>query len=118
MANGITAPEGMPTIPVRDAPDPTKEVAVIVPAEKFPEASRVTIALAVLALVAVVAELDTLPAVEIVASFVSAIAAAELMSALTMESPVIALAMVIFAPPLKEVAVPVTSPERAMVRAF
>ena len=59
----------------------------------------------------------TLPAVEIVASFVSAIAAAELMSALTMESAVIALAMVILAPPLKLVAVPVTSPEMAIVLA-
>src|SRR5581483_5223706 len=39
--------------------------AVIVPAEKFPEASRATIALFVLTEVAVVAEFATFPAVEI-----------------------------------------------------
>ena len=39
-------------------------VAVMVPAEKFPEASRATIAEAVLAFVAVVAELETFDAVE------------------------------------------------------
>jgi hypothetical protein len=49
------------------------KLAVIVPAEKLPLASRATIALAVLELVAVVAELDTLPAVEIVSNFVSGI---------------------------------------------
>src|SRR5438045_5623797 len=49
--------------------------AVIVPAEKLPDASRATIAFAVLVFVAVVAELATLPAVEIVASLVSTIAA-------------------------------------------
>jgi hypothetical protein len=49
--------------------------AVIVPAEKLPDASRDTMAFAVFALVAVVAELATLPAVEIVASFVSTIPA-------------------------------------------
>ena len=42
--------------------------AVMVPAEKFPLASLTTMALAVLALVAVVAELDTFPDVDIVAS--------------------------------------------------
>ena len=57
--------------------------AVIVPAEKLPDASRATIALAVLALVAVVAEFATLPAVEIVANLVSTIAAAGSTSALT-----------------------------------
>ena len=41
--------------------------AVIVPAVKFPDASRATMALAVLALAAVVALLDTFPAVLIVA---------------------------------------------------
>ena len=46
------------------------------PAEKLPDASRATIALAVLALVAVVAEFATLPAVLIVANLVSTIAAA------------------------------------------
>src|SRR5260221_4658058 len=49
--------------------------AVMVPAEKLPDASRATIAFAVLVLVAVVAEFATLPAVEIVANFVSTIAA-------------------------------------------
>ena len=57
--------------------------AVIVPAEKLPDASRVTIAFAVLALVAVVAELATFPAVEIVASLVSTIAAVGDTSAFT-----------------------------------
>jgi hypothetical protein len=65
-------------------------------------------------LVAVVAEFDTLPAVDIVASFVSAIAAAEFISALTIESAVIAADIVISALPLNEVAVPVTSPLIAM----
>lgn len=61
-------------------------LAVIVPAEKLPEASRATIADAVFALAAVVAEFETLPAVEMVASFVSTIAAAELMSTFMMVS--------------------------------
>ncbi len=60
------------------------KLAVIVPAAKSPLASRVTIADAVLASVAVVAELLTFPAVEIVANLVSAIAADELMSVFTM----------------------------------
>jgi hypothetical protein len=42
--------------------------AVIVPAEKFPLASRATMALAVLALEAVVAALETFPEVDMVAS--------------------------------------------------
>ncbi len=50
-----------------------ERVAVIVPALKLPEASRATIADAVLADVAVVAELDTLLAVEIVDNLLSAI---------------------------------------------
>ncbi len=54
------------------------------PAVKFPLASRATIADAVLASVAVVAELLTFPAVAMVASLVSTIAAVGLMSALTM----------------------------------
>ena len=57
--------------------------AVIVPALKLPEASLATIADAVLALVAVVALLDTFPAVDIVANLVSAIPADALMSAST-----------------------------------
>ena len=59
-------------------------VAVIVPAEKLPAASRAIIAFGVFALVAVVAEFATLPAVIIVASFVSIIAADALTSAFTM----------------------------------
>jgi len=61
---------------------PTK-LAVIVPAEKLPDASRAIIALAVFALVAVVAEFATLPAVEIVANLLSVIAADELISLFT-----------------------------------
>ncbi len=57
--------------------------AEIVPALKFPEPSRATIAFAVFALVAVVAELETLPAVLMVANFVSTIAAAGSTSAFT-----------------------------------
>jgi hypothetical protein len=47
---------------------PVKE-PVIVPAEKFPDPSRATIALAVLLDVAVVAEFDTKPAVDKVTKF-------------------------------------------------
>src|SRR5262249_5533251 len=57
--------------------------AVIVPALKFPDGSRDTIAFAVFAFVAVVAEFATLPAVVIVASFVSTMPAAGSTSALT-----------------------------------
>jgi hypothetical protein len=59
------------------------KLAVIVPALKLPLPSRATIADAVLSAVAVVAELLTLPAVAIVANLVSAIAADEFISALT-----------------------------------
>jgi hypothetical protein len=59
------------------------KLAVIVPAEKLPDESRATIAFAVLRLVAVVAEFATLPALEIVASFESVIAALGSISALT-----------------------------------
>ena len=48
------------------------------PAVKLPLASRATIALAVFAFVAVVAEFDTLPAVDIVASLLSGILACSL----------------------------------------
>jgi hypothetical protein len=48
--------------------------AVIVPALKFPKASLATMALKVLAELAEVAELDTFPAVEIVARYESEIA--------------------------------------------
>ena len=72
----VVLPEDPLTFPVR--------FAVIVPAVKLPLASRATIALAVFAEVAVVAELLTFEAVEIVASLVSTMAADALMSALTM----------------------------------
>ena len=71
-----------PALRTLSAAAPIK-LAIIVPAEKLPDASRATIALAVLRLVAVVAEFATLPAVEIVANFVSAIAAAGSTSAFT-----------------------------------
>src|SRR5262249_24489900 len=60
-----------------------ESAAVIVPAEKLPDASRETIASAVFVLVAVVAEFDTFPAVEMVANLVSAIAAVADTSAFT-----------------------------------
>ena len=79
-----------PCVPITS---PTKEpeklvavplnVAVMVPALKLPDESRVTIAFIVLLLVAVVAEFATLPAVAIVPNFVSVIAAADAISALT-----------------------------------
>ena len=56
----------------------------MVPAAKFPDASRSTSVLGVLVAVPVVALLATLPAVRIVASFVSAMAALALISAFTM----------------------------------
>ena len=59
--------------------------AVIFPAAKLPDASLATMAKAVLVEAAVVAELETFPAVDIVASFVSTIAAAEPISAFTIE---------------------------------
>jgi hypothetical protein len=66
---------------------------VMSPAAKLPEASRATMALAVLALSAVVAELLTLPAVEMVASLVSTMAADALMSALTIAPVAIDVAL-------------------------
>ena len=72
---------------------PENPVAVIVPALKSPLASRATIALAVLAFVAVVAELLTLFAVAIVANLESAIAAEVEISAFTI-SPSAILALV------------------------
>ena len=65
------------------------KLAVIVPAAKLPEASRATIALVVLATVAVVALLLTLPALLIVASLLSAIVALVAISA----STIVALAI-------------------------
>ena len=66
--------------------------AVIVPASKLPLASRATIALAVFADAAVVAELLTFKAVEIVASLVSTMAADAFISALTIAPAVIDVA--------------------------
>jgi hypothetical protein len=92
--------------------------AVIVPALKLPDASLATIADAVLALVAVVALLDTLPAVAMVANFVSAIAAEALMSASTITPAAIAVALptdvtspVRFALVVTVAALPVHEPE-------
>jgi hypothetical protein len=99
-------------------PEEEKVVAVIVPALKFPEASLATIALLVLALVAVVALLDTLPAVEIVASLVSTIPADALISALTIAPVAIAVAVPVeVISPVRlgilvvDVAVPVSEPK-------
>ena len=76
------APMAPPLMLVALLAKPVK-LAVIVPAVKFPLASRATIAEAVFASVAVVAELLTLPGVAIVANLVSMIAAVVEMSALT-----------------------------------
>jgi len=67
--------------------------AETVPAEKLPDASRATIADAVFALAAVVAELLTLSAVAIVSSLVSTIAALALMSAFTITPAAIEVAL-------------------------
>ena len=72
-----------PLILVALVANPVK-LAVIVPAVKLPLASRATMADAVFASVAVVAELLTFPAVEMVANLVSTIAAVGLISAFTM----------------------------------
>ena len=82
--------------------------AVMVPAEKFPEASRATIADAVLAFVAVVAELETFDAVEMVANLVSTIAADALISALTMVPSVIIVLVTVPVSPVVTT-VPVTA---------
>ena len=60
------------------------KAAVIVPALKFPVASRATIVFAVLLFVAVVAELLTLPAVAMVANLLSTIPAVAEMSSFAM----------------------------------
>jgi len=71
-----TLREALPvTVPVK--------FAVTVPAEKFPDPLRRTMVLAVFAAVAVVAELLTFPAVEMVANLVSTMAADALTSAST-----------------------------------
>lgn len=92
--------------------------AVIVPAEKLPLASLATIALAVFELDAVVAELLTLPAVEMVASLVSGMFACNLAddidkdpSAAESTAPaVIEVAKATTPDPLKEIAGAVIGP--------
>ncbi len=89
---------------------PITKSFVLILALKPPDASLATIAFAVLALVAVVALLDTLPAVLIVANLVSTIPAEALISPLTIvPSAIIAL---VTTPAAIEVALPtdVTSP--------
>ena len=96
LALPVKAPVTLPvTLPVN--------AAVIVPAVKLPLASRATIALAVLALAAVVAELLTLPVVLIVDSFVSAILPANI-------ALVTAPALIVNAVEPPVLPVPVTSP--------
>jgi hypothetical protein len=96
-------------VPVNDA--------VIVPALKLPEPSLATIALLVFALVAVVALLETLRAVLIVASLVSTIPAAALISASMITPAAIdvtvltdVISPVRFGILVVEVAVPLTAP--------
>jgi hypothetical protein len=79
----VVVPPPMVRTPVESMAAVVMLLRVIVPAEKLPEASRAMIVLATLRGVAVVAELDTLPAVAMVSSFVSAMAAAASTSALT-----------------------------------
>jgi hypothetical protein len=77
IVRGVTSALAVEALPVIvPVIGPINWVAVIVLAVKSPEPSRATIALAVLVLVAVVAELATFPEEEMVASLVSAIAAA------------------------------------------
>ena len=89
-------PETLPvTLPVTfPASGPENPEAVIVPALKFPLASRATIAFAVLVFVAEVAELLTFPEDAMVANFESRIAAEAEISALNISpSPILALLM-------------------------
>jgi hypothetical protein len=104
----VTSPVRLALVVTFDAV-PVK-LAVIVPAVKLPLASRATIADAVLALVAVVALLLTLPAVEMVASLVSAIAAEALMST----SAMVPLTIFALATVIAVGNAPVASLERAM----
>jgi len=130
MARGVARAVAVAALPVVDPDDPLAlpvRFAVIVPALKFPDASRATIADAVFAFVAVVAELLTLDAVEMVASLVSAMAALALMSALTITPAAIAVAFpVLVTSPVKfafvttvaaklPVPLPVTPPVKVIV---
>lgn len=67
-AGMVKLPDSVPPVNGKFNEAKPVKVALIVPAVKFPDASRATIALAVFALVAVVAELATRPAVAKVAS--------------------------------------------------
>ena len=80
------------------------------PALKLPEPSLKTIVLTVLVSVAVVAELDTFPAVAIVANFVSAIAALAEISAFAISPSNIFALVIAFAATTGKSAVPVKSP--------
>ena len=84
------------------------KAAVIVPAEKLPDASRATMADAVFAFVAVVAEFETLPAVEIVLSLVSAIDPANIVLVTVPVSPDV-IAVPVVAGSVKTVPVPATA---------
>ena len=93
MMDGVPmAPVGICKAPVMVSPvfktfkeEAPVTLAVMMSAAKFPDASRATIKFAVAAAVAVVAELLTLPAVAMVASLVSTMAAEAEMSALTIK---------------------------------
>ncbi len=79
-----------------DPPVTASPLKIDVPAEKLPLASLATIAFTVFALAAVVAEFETLPDVEIVANFVSAIAAVPLTSASAIVPSVISAELTLF----------------------
>ena len=84
--------------------------SVALPATKFPDESRAIIAEFVFEDVAVVAEFDTFPAVEIVASFVSAMAAEAFMSASTITPDEIAVTPAPVMVTSPEIVVAVTTP--------
>jgi hypothetical protein len=102
----MTAPLGIPTIPVKDAPLPIKEVAVIVPLVFITVDPPIVPEVMALPL--------TFPAVEIVANLVSSIPAAAAMSDAVTAPALIVTGIVISVLPLKLVAVPVTSPDIAI----
>lgn len=84
----VTVPDSVPPVKGRLSEANPVKLAVIVPAEKLPEASLATIALAVFALFAVVAELLTSPVDVNVASLLLLMAADPLMSASTISEDV------------------------------
>jgi hypothetical protein len=83
-------------------------VAVMVPAVKLPEASRATIAEAVFASVAVVAEFRTFPDVEMVLNLLSAIEPESIVLVTVPESPVVMIVPVV-AGIVRTVPVPTTA---------